>query len=89
MNSPTFLVARCARCARDVLAARSLGANDELVWTCSHCEGSLAVEEAHGARWVDARALDELGYFVDGLEPTTAHAGGGCRGGSCGVQQPE
>lgn len=83
------MVLYCAHCERDVLTARDLDDNEQMVDVCLHCETSLDRTD-ESARWVDARALTEHGYFVDGLESAEdRHGGSGCRGGSCGVQQPE
>lgn len=85
----TFLVVFCSECDREVLTARDLDADDHIVDVCLHCE--TTVDRADdSARWVDAHALTEHGYFVDGLETAQdRHGGSGCRDGSCGVQQPE
>ena len=82
--SPSFLVSCCPTCRRDRVAHRVL-LGDELSWACETCDTPL--DERQG-RWVHAQELDELGYFVDGSEEVTAHGGGGCRGGRCGIAQP-
>jgi|GEM_PF-3503329 len=88
-NDPTFLVLYCAACARQVLSACELDENSQLVDICLHCEAPLDREDG-SARWVDAEALDDHGYFVEGSEKRdTRHGGGGCRGKSCGIKQPE
>lgn len=84
-----FLVVHCEQCDRDVLAARDLDDEGRLVDVCVHCDSRLD-RRAPSARWVGAAALDEHGYFVEGAETRDdRHGGGGCRGGSCGVQQPD
>ena len=75
-------------CGREVVAARGLGPDGALVWECSHCAGPLDARSPQ-ARWVGPAALEQLGYFVDGHEPEAPHGGSGCRGGRCGVAQPE
>lgn len=87
-DSPTFLVTPCACSTHLRLAARELDAHDALVWCCASC-GQLVNPDAPLARWVSAHELDELGFFVEGLEPEPKHDQGGCRGGRCGVQQGE
>lgn len=87
---PTFfLVVDCPGCARSVLTARDLDDDGQLVDVCLHCETVLAAD-APSARWLDARAVLALGYFVDGVaEPQDDGCStGGCNGGSCGIQQP-
>lgn len=85
-NAPTFLVSPCSCSSTLTLAARELNAHDELVWCCSSC-GQQVLADDPAARWVIAAELDELGFFVEGLEPEPKHDQGGCRGGRCGVQQ--
>lgn len=88
-NAPTFLVLYCAACARQVLSACELDEDSQLVDICLHCEAPLDRDDG-SARWLDAAALDAHGYFVEGSEKRdTRHAGGGCRGKSCGIKQPE
>jgi hypothetical protein len=83
--APSFLVTPCPSCARETVAHRVLSGGD-LAWACEACDAH--VDERAG-RWVSADTLDDLGYFVDGHEETEPHGGGGCRGGRCGVTQPE
>ncbi len=83
--SPSFLVTVCPSCRHEGVAHRVL-AGDDLAWACGACEAH--VDEASG-RWVSAGELDGMGYFVDGHEEVEPHGGGGCRGGRCGVAQPE
>jgi hypothetical protein len=85
----TFLVIYCTECQREVLSASDLDEHDQIVDVCMHCDRHLDRND-DSARWVDAHALTEHGYFVDGLDTAEdRHGGSGCRGGSCGVQQPE
>ncbi len=85
----TFLVVHCPQCAREVLTARDLDADGQLVDVCLHCAARLD-RQAPSARWLDADALSQRGYFVDGSEAKASrHGTRGCRGGSCGVQQPD
>jgi hypothetical protein len=58
-EAPTFPVARCAPCGRDVLAHYWLdGPNDER-YGCIHCDAELDPREL---RWVDEETLDGIGY---------------------------
>lgn len=86
---PSFLLLYCADCQREVLSACELDPDSDIIDICLHCEAKLDREDG-SARWVDAQALDGHGYFVDGHETNDKrHGGGGCRGKSCGIQQPE
>lgn len=88
-SAPTFLMLYCPDCARDVLSARDLNPQDELVDICVHCARQLE-RAPESARWVGADTLSENGYFVEGHDtPEASRGGGGCRGGSCGVRQPD
>lgn len=88
-SGATFLVVYCDACERDVLGARDLDGDGLLVDVCMHCDQPVDRHDA-SARWVGAAELTERGYFVDGFEQVDdRHGGGGCRGGSCGVQQPD
>lgn len=79
-----FLVAPCTRCERDVLTARDLGADGELVSVCIHCDGQV---DASALQARDFEALDQLGYDIPGAP--SPHGERGCRDGKCGVQQPD
>lgn len=84
-----FLLIYCDACEREVLSACELDRGSEIIDICLHCDAQLDREDG-SARWVDAHALDEHGYFVEGSEKRdTRHGGGGCRGKSCGIKQPE
>jgi hypothetical protein len=85
----TFLVVHCDACERDVLTARDLGDDGRIVDVCMHCDRHLDRDDT-SAQWLDAKQLDQHGYFVDGSESLDdRHGGGGCRDGQCGVQQPQ
>ncbi len=79
-----FLIGHCPTCSREVLTAREL-ADEDLIDICLHCGYQFA---AQGLRWVPLQTVSELGYVVDGLEEDDCDSHGGCRDGSCGVQQP-
>ena len=77
-GASTFPIARCAPCARDVLAHVTLDAADEERWGCVHCDASLDPAEF---RWVTEDALDGYGY---GLAAEREHCGRpDCGGGKC------
>lgn len=86
---PAFFAAPCA-CRPEhalTLAARALGPDGDLIWVCESCDARL---DASQGRWVEPAELVDLGYFIDGYEPEARHGEpGGCRGGRCGVAQPE
>jgi hypothetical protein len=76
LETMTFPVARCVRCARDVVAARDLDEAGQWVLFCTRCDGPL---DGGGAlRQVGSAALKGMGYTVDGDEE------GGCGTGGCG-----
>lgn len=85
MNPPTFFIAPCSCCQQDVLGHRTLDVQGQLGWQCVRCDQPLDPQQG---RWESAQSLDELGFFLEKqeLEP---HGDSGCRGGSCGVRQPE
>jgi hypothetical protein len=70
-----FPVARCARCARDVLTHVHLDERGEPRRLCLHCDAELDPAEV---RWIDEARLDPLGY---GLE---REDGAGCGRPGCG-----
>lgn len=82
---PSFRVGACGRCEREVLAAREV-AGDRFVDICLHCGDQLTPDEV---RWVAQQTVTDLGYVIDGVEDEECDSHGGCRDGSCGVQQPE
>lgn len=85
----SFLVIHCRRCAKDVLSARDLDEQGQLGDFCLHCEAALDRDHP-SAKWVGAGELVERGYLVEGHEsPADGDTGRGCRGGSCGIEQPE
>lgn len=77
-----FDVAPCPVCAREVLLTFDL-IDDELVRRCLHCGTVMSA----AAREVPSSELAGLGYVLEGNE--TSHGERGCRGGQCGVRQPE
>lgn len=84
----TFLVIDCPDCKQHVLTARDLDTTGEIIDVCMHCNTSLSANSP-SARWIDAQTVLSLGYFVDGVEIDDGEEKeGGCRGGSCGIQQP-
>lgn len=83
-SSPTFFIAHCADCAREVLGHR-LVQDGALRWACIQCDAQL--EEERG-RWVDSDAFEALGYFL-APEAAPKHGDSGCRDGKCGVRHPE
>lgn len=85
----TFLVIPCATCQQQVLSARELDEKGRMIDVCVHCDEPLDRDHP-SALWLDADALQARGYFVEGHDSLEdRHGGGGCRGGSCGVRQPE
>ena len=74
-----FPVARCARCARDVLTHVHLDEGGEPRRLCLHCDAELDPAEV---RWVDEARLGPLGY---GLEREDGVGCGrpGCGRGNC------
>ena len=79
--NPTFFIADCPRCARQVLLAHDLQ-DDALITQCVHCG-----QRIDDATEVDAARLDSLGYTVEGMAKPKGERG--CRGGQCGVRQIE
>lgn len=77
----TFPVAHCGSCARDVLVAKDLDANDAWVDVCTRCGDVL--EDAVVRRYAST-SMGLLGYDVDGA--AEGCGGGGC--GSCGTTNP-
>ncbi len=53
------------------------------VFECADCGCSVTSD---AIEWIGLDAAHELGYKIDGYHPPTGERG--CRGGSCGVQQP-
>ena len=82
----SFRVGPCPDCDRQVLTSRDL-VDDELIARCLHCEAPL---DSDTIQWAAPKDVVELGYFIDGYQvPDSESKEGGCRGGACGVQQPE
>jgi len=72
-----FPVARCARCARDVLTHVHLDARGDERRLCFHCDAELDPREV---RWVAEGELEPLGY---GLEEEGGCGRPGCGKGNC------
>ena len=72
-----FPVARCARCARDVLTHVHLDARGEERRLCFHCDAELDPREV---RWVAEGDLEPLGY---GIEEEGGCGRPGCGKGNC------
>jgi hypothetical protein len=72
-----FPVARCARCARDVLTHVHLDARGDERRLCLHCDAELDPREV---RWVAEGELEPLGY---GLEEEGGCGRPGCGKGNC------
>jgi hypothetical protein len=72
-----FPVARCARCARDVLTHVHLDARGDERRLCLHCDAELDPREV---RWVGEGELEPLGY---GLEEEGGCGRPGCGKGNC------
>jgi hypothetical protein len=72
-----FPVARCARCARDVLTHVHLDARGDERRLCLHCDSELDPSEV---RWVVEGELEPLGY---GLEEEGGCGRPGCGKGNC------
>ena len=70
-----FPVARCARCARDVLTHVHLDVRDEERRLCLRCDAEIDPREV---RWVREAELEPLGYGVHGEDA------GGCGRSGCG-----
>ena len=70
-----FPVARCARCARDVLTHVHLDETGQPRRLCFHCDAEIDPAEV---RWVEDGGLEPLGY---GLE---VEVEGGCGRPGCG-----
>jgi len=70
-----FPVARCARCAREVLTHVHLDEDGEARRLCLHCDAEIDPVEV---RWVDEVALEPLGYGLHRAEE------GGCGRPGCG-----
>jgi len=81
MNGPApdagdgFPVARCARCAREVLTHVHVDAQDRPCRLCFHCDAEIDPAEV---RWVEEADLGPLGYGVEADEV------GGCGRPGCG-----
>jgi hypothetical protein len=72
-----FPVARCARCARDVLTHVHLDARGEPQRLCVHCDAEIDPAEV---RWVGEAGLAPLGW---GVEEEGGCGRPGCGRGNC------
>ncbi len=72
-----FPVARCARCARDVLTHVHVDVRGDERRLCLHCDAELDPREV---RWVAESELEPLGY---GLEEEGGCGRPGCGKGNC------
>jgi hypothetical protein len=70
-----FPVARCARCAREVLTHVHLDERGHARRLCVHCDAEIDPAEV---RWVEEGSLEPLGYGLAGDEE------GGCGRPGCG-----
>lgn len=84
-TTAAFAVGFCPVCDRDVLTARQL-VDDQLANVCLHCDHEFDQQDL---QWWSARRVSKLGYVIDGYDDGECDTHGGCRDGSCGVQQPE
>ncbi|HLH77790.1 MAG TPA: hypothetical protein VKV28_13390 [Candidatus Binataceae bacterium] len=73
--SPSFPVAYCASCTREVIACVVLVDGRE-VRQCAHCDRPLQDD----LRWVGAEAVADLGYEI---RPAPRGGGCGCSSGGC------
>lgn len=78
LETLTFPVAFCEHCGRDVLIARDLNEEDELIDVCSRCDQPL--EDAPRQKKMGGWALRSIGYDVEGEGPDQKGCGSG---GSC------
>ncbi len=79
VEPPTFPVARCAPCDREVLAHVWVDGSGDEQYGCIHCDALLDPSEL---RWVAEAELDAIGY---GLLAEREHCGRpDCGGGRCG-----
>lgn len=81
----SFLVGPCPDCNREVLTAREL-VDQTVADVCLHCEYRF---DRRALEWASASRIAEMGYVIDGYQEDDCETHGGCRGASCGVQQPE
>jgi hypothetical protein len=77
--------ASCARCERVVLCVLSASPAGELSWSCIHCDHPL---DPQTGEHLSLFNLDGMGYDAGIPQPRRDHHGG-CRGGQCGVRQPD
>jgi hypothetical protein len=86
-SAVTFFSCHCTRCDRHVLGERAF-VDDALAWRCLLCADPL--DPAHvSVRWLTVSELELVDCFIEGEEVSPKHGEeGGCRGGTCGVQQP-
>ena len=84
MNDITFPTAECTSCEKQVLLEANLDADGGLEHVCFHC--GTKVEPAL-IRWLTEDQVNRSGYITEGWRDPDASRG--CRGGACGVQQPD
>lgn len=86
-SAVTFFSCHCPDCDRQVLGERAL-VDEALAWRCLLCTAQL--DSGHvSVRWLTSGELDLVDCFIEGEEVSPKHGEeGGCRGGTCGVQQP-
>lgn len=72
--------AACPTCARQVLVACDLDANDELIDVCAHCNTPISADTKRSA--AGGYTLRALGYTIEGEGPDSEGCGIG--GGGCG-----
>lgn len=71
----------CASCNDTTLVYADM-VSGEVVHRCIHCHAI-----AEHVEWLEPWAVVQFGYRVDGVSDPNAKRG--CRGGACGVHQPE
>jgi hypothetical protein len=76
-----FLVAYCSRCAVEVLTHIDLGAAEDEIRRCVHCDGAITSE----LRPVQPDELEATGYAV--VRARGCGNGGGCGAGGCGMRE--
>ncbi len=82
-NTASFPIAPCPACDRHVLLEAAILEGD-LIHICFHCG---APTDRETIEWVSEDAINRSGYITEGWQDP--HGERGCRGGACGVQQPD
>lgn len=75
IETVTFPVRFCGACARDVVVARDLDADDAWVDVCTRCSATLPTGSS---RQLSASALTAMGYEVEGEGGIIGCGSGGC-----------